>query len=190
MSRKHGLEQIRLLALGRDAGGRAAALHVDAHQGKLGDGGQTEHLGLQRHPRARCRRHRLLAGERRAHDGPQPRDLVLGLQHRAAVTPEVARERLHDFGGGRDGITSEEVAAGEDGGRRAHLVAVGQQLSRPSRRCRRQSASLARRVRVGVGEAGGERALASFEDLRTLARELAAQALEDRPRRQPEPARE
>jgi hypothetical protein len=43
-------------------------------------------------------------------------------------------------------------------------------------------------VRVRVGEAGREGALAAGEDLRALARELAAQAVEDRLRRKAEPA--
>ena len=55
---------------------------------------------------------------------------------------------------------------------------------------RGQTARLARGVRVRVGEAGRERALAAGEDLRPLARELAAQAVEDRLRRQAEPRRE
>ena len=41
---------------------------------------------------------RLLAGERRADDGADAGDLVFGLQHRAAVLPDLAAEELHDLG--------------------------------------------------------------------------------------------
>ena len=48
MRREDGLEQIRLLAFGGDAGRGATALHVHAHQGQLGDGRE---LRLERHSR-------------------------------------------------------------------------------------------------------------------------------------------
>ena len=42
-----GLIEVGLLSLGRDTGGRTAALHVHEDEGQLGDHGQTEGLGLQ-----------------------------------------------------------------------------------------------------------------------------------------------
>ena len=96
---------------------------------QLGDRGEAQHLGLERHARAGGRGHRLLAGEGRADHGADAGDLVLGLQHRAAVLPDLAAEELHDLGRGRDRVAAEELAAGEDRGGRAHVVAVDQQLA-------------------------------------------------------------
>ena len=75
---------------------------------------------------------------------PMPGDLVLALDHHAAVLPDLAAEELHDLGRGRDRVAAEEVAAGEDRRRRAHLVAVddhlagrGEPLGRGERRAAR-----------------------------------------------------
>ena len=47
-----GERQVALLALGRDAGGRAAAHHVDDHDRHLGGDRQADGLGHQRQARA------------------------------------------------------------------------------------------------------------------------------------------
>ena len=66
------------------------ALDVDAHAGELGDARESEDLGLEGHAGARGRGHRLLTGERGADDRADARDLVLRLEHRAAVLPDLA----------------------------------------------------------------------------------------------------
>jgi hypothetical protein len=45
---------------------------------------------------------------------PMPGDLVLGLEHGAAVLPDLAGEKLHDLRRRRDRIAPEEAAARED----------------------------------------------------------------------------
>ena len=108
---------------------------------------EAQDLGLERHARAGGRGHRLVAGERRADRGADAGDLVLRLQHHAAVLPDLAAEELHDLGRGRDRIAAEERAAGEDRGR-----------ARTSR-CRRRGASAPRRA--GPAPASAARARAS-----------------------------
>ena len=108
-------------------------MNVDADERQLGNGGETQHLGLERHSRTRGRGHRLLPGERRPDDRSDPRDLVFGLEHHAAELPDIPAERLHDLGRRRDRVAPEERAAGEQSPRRAGFVPIGQKLGRRAR---------------------------------------------------------
>ena len=49
---EHRLQQVGLLGLGRQAGARAAALHVDDDERQFGHDGQADRLGLQADARA------------------------------------------------------------------------------------------------------------------------------------------
>ena len=80
----HRRQQVGLFDLGRQAGRRAAALHVDDHQRHLGHHRQADHLGLQRHARAGGDGAGGLAGVRRPNREADGRDLVFGLVHEAA----------------------------------------------------------------------------------------------------------
>ncbi len=84
-----GGKQVRLLALGRHAGGRSAALHVDADEGQFGHAGQTEQLGLEGEPRAGGGGHGLGSGKGSAHGRADAGDFILGLQQRAALLPNL-----------------------------------------------------------------------------------------------------
>ncbi len=77
---EHRLQQVGLLGLGGQAGGRSAALHVDDDQRKFGHHGQADGLRLQRDAGARragdAERAAVGRADRRADAG----DLVLGLE--------------------------------------------------------------------------------------------------------------
>ena len=149
MGGKRRLEKIGLLRLGRHAGGGAAALDVDAHQRQLGDTGQTKHLGLEGHAGAGRGRHRLLACKGRPHHRADSGNFILRLQDCPAIFPNLAVEKLHDLTGGRDGVSRKEGAARKNRRRRAHVVAVGQELRAPALVRDRQLAVLTERMRVG-----------------------------------------
>ena len=102
---------------------------------------------------------------------------------------QLAGEDLHHLGGGGDGIAAEELAAGEDGCRGAHLVAVAEQLrrggGRPGQRSRHRE-----RMRGGVGDASSERFLVGLEEPLPLLGELLVEPAFERLLRDAEPARE
>ena len=109
------LEEVRLLGLGRQSGGGAAALHVEQDQRQLGDGGQAQHLGLERHARA-ARWRSSTSCPRTRRPRPRPCRLISSSAWRtdAAVLPQLAGEDLHHLGGRGDGVAAEELAAGEE----------------------------------------------------------------------------
>ena len=72
--------EIRLLRLGRHAGRRTRALHVDDDERQLGGQRQPERLSLQREPRAGRGGEAEPAGIGRADGGAGGGDLVLGLK--------------------------------------------------------------------------------------------------------------
>ena len=74
-----GLQEVGLLGLGRQAGGRATALHVQDHQRQLQHDRQADGLALQADARAARAGQRHRAAERRADGGAHGGDLVLGL---------------------------------------------------------------------------------------------------------------
>ena len=74
------LQQVGLLGLGRQAGRRTAALHVDDDQRKLGHHGQADGLGLQRDARARGAGDAQRTAVRRADRRTDACDLVFGLE--------------------------------------------------------------------------------------------------------------
>ena len=128
-----GHQQVRLLGLGRHAGRRAGALHVDDDQRQLERDRQPDRLGLEVHARAARGGDAEAAAERRAQRHAGGGDLVLGLDrpHAEVLVP---RELVQQLGGGRDRVAGEhERQAGPDaggqqaerGGRRAVDVAVG-----------------------------------------------------------------
>ena len=100
--------------------------------------------------RSDCSRHRLAARERRADGRPDPGDLILGLQQGSAVLPDVPLEDLHDLGGRGDGIAPEKLAAGEEGRRRADVVAVANRRTGARGDGRGQPPGLAERMIGGV----------------------------------------
>mgnify|MGYP002137566435 CR=1 FL=1 len=77
--------QVALLALGRDAGGRPAAHHVDDDDGHLGGHRQADAFGHQRQARASGGRQRGHAAVGGADDHVHRGQLVLGLPPRAAA---------------------------------------------------------------------------------------------------------
>src|SRR5207248_9871998 len=106
-----------------------------------------------------------------------------------AVLPDLAGEELHHFGGRRDRISGEELAAGEDGRRGAHVVAVGEQKA--GGRCARgpiDAARLLERMLVRIRLAERERSLVGGGDLGMLFGELPVDAAEERLARDAEPA--
>ena len=109
----------------------------------------------------------------------------------AAVLPDLPAEEVHDLGGGRDRVAAEELAAREEGGGGAHVVAVHDQLALLHRLGRRgQGARLAQRVRLRVLHAGGEGVLVALHDLGALLAELLPEPGEERLAADPQPARE
>ena len=81
---EHRGQQVALLGLGRLAGARAAALHVDDDQRDLAHHREADRLLLERVARAGGDRDRALAGVGRADRERAGGDLVLGLVHDAA----------------------------------------------------------------------------------------------------------
>ena len=106
---KDGLEEIRLLRLGRQAGGRAGALGVDQHEWQLSRDGEPKRLRLERDPRTRRRRHSERAGERRADGRADGGDFILGLEGDHAVRPE-AHQGVEHRGGRRNRIAGKDHA--------------------------------------------------------------------------------
>ena len=76
----HRLVEVGLLGLGRQAGGRAAALGVDDHQRQLGGDGEADGLGLERDAGAGAGGDAEAAGVGGADGGAGGGDLVLGLE--------------------------------------------------------------------------------------------------------------
>ena len=90
LARTQHLPQVALLGLGRDAGGRAGALHVDADDRHLHHGRGAERLGHQREAAARGRAHRPRPGVRRADGHVDHAQLVLDLADHDAELRAVA----------------------------------------------------------------------------------------------------
>ena len=104
---EHRLQQVGLLGLGRQPGGRAAALDVDDQQRQLGHHREADRLGLQRDARAGGRGDAQRAGERRADGGAHAGDLVLGLERRDAERLVLA-QLVEDVGGRGDRVGAQE----------------------------------------------------------------------------------
>ena len=75
-----GLQQVGLLGLGRQAGRRAAALHVDDDHRQLGHHRQAHAFALERDARAAAGGDGHRAGERGADRGRHRGDFVFGLE--------------------------------------------------------------------------------------------------------------
>ena len=118
-----GVLQVGLLGLGRQAGGRPAALGVDHDAGDLRGAGVAEHLGHQREARAGGGRHRLHAGVRRAEHRRERGDLVLALDRDAAHLGQLGRQPLEDVRGRRDRVAGEVLHPGRDRAEGDRLVA-------------------------------------------------------------------
>ena len=76
----HGVQQVGLLGLGRQPGGRPAALDVDDDERQLEVDGQADRLGLEVQARAAGRGDAEGTAEGRAEGGADAGDLVLGLE--------------------------------------------------------------------------------------------------------------
>ena len=77
---EHGLQQVGLLGLGRQAGAGAAALHVDDDAGQFGHDGQADRLGLEADAGAAGAGDAEGAAEGGADGHAHGGDFVLGLQ--------------------------------------------------------------------------------------------------------------
>ncbi len=122
---EHGLEEVGLLGLGRQAGRRAAALRVDDDERQLGRNREADGLGLERDAGAGAAGNAELAGIGGADRGADRGDLVLGLEgaHAERVEPG---QRMQDAGGRGDRVGAvEELEPGEPA---ALDQAVGQGL--------------------------------------------------------------
>ena len=125
--------QVGLLRARRHAGGRAAALHVDDRRRDLGEVGEADELGHQRHARAGRRRERARAVPARADHHADRGELVLRLHDRELVAPgrlvdaiaaAVLLERLGHRRRRRDRIPGADRGAavhGPEGGGRVAL---------------------------------------------------------------------
>ena len=165
-------------------------MHVVDDQRQLGDGGQAHDLGLQRDAGARGGGHRLLARVGATDRGADAGDLVLALQHAAAVLPDLLGQDLHHLGGRGDGVAGEELDAREQGARGAHVVAVAQEHLGVLAGDDLQRAGHLQRPRLGELDAGVERALVGLQQPFALAAELLLEAPHDGVVRHAEPARQ
>ena len=104
---EHRLQQVGLLGLGGQAGGRAAALDVDHQQRELGHHRQADRLALQRDAGARGGGDPEVTGERRADRGTDAGDLVLGLE-RGDREALVLGQLVKDVGRRGDRVGAEE----------------------------------------------------------------------------------
>ena len=115
--------QIGLFGLGRNAGRRSAAHHVDHDDGDFRRGGEPERLDHQRKPGAGGRGQRRRAAVRCADDHVDGGEFVLGLQQRAADFDQIGRQPFEDVGRRRDRIGGGETDAAADGAECGRLVA-------------------------------------------------------------------
>ena len=99
----HREEQVGLLGLGRQPGGRAATLHVDDDQRQLEAHREAHRLRLQVDARAARPGDREVARERGADRDADRGDLVLGLE-RADAEVLVLRQLVEDVGRRRDRV--------------------------------------------------------------------------------------
>jgi hypothetical protein len=104
---EHRLEEVGLLGLRRQTGGRTAALDVHDDERELHAHRETDGLALQGDPRARGRGHREVAAEGGTERRPDAGDLVLGLE---GADPEVLvpGQLVEDVARRRDRVPAEE----------------------------------------------------------------------------------
>ena len=86
-----GLEEVALLDVGRQAGARAAALHIDDDERDLRHRGPADRLRLQRDAGTGAAGDGEVAGIRKAERNRDGGEFVLGLHEEAAVFRELAR---------------------------------------------------------------------------------------------------
>ena len=103
----HRLQQVGLLGLGRQAGGRTAALDVADDQRQFERHRQPDRLALERDSRPRGGRHRQRTAEGGAQRGPDTGDLVLGLEC-ANAEALVLGQLVQDVAGRGDRVGAEE----------------------------------------------------------------------------------
>ena len=99
----HREQQVGLLGLGRQAGRRAAALHVDEHHRQLEADREPDRLRLEVDAGTARAGDREAAGERGADRGARGGDLVFGLQRLHAEVLQL-RQLVQDVGRGRDRV--------------------------------------------------------------------------------------
>ena len=104
---EHGMQQVRLLGLGRQSGRRTAALDVDDEKRKLQGDGEANGLGLEVDSWAARRGDPERPAECRPKRSPDAGDLVLGLQ-RADAEVLVLGQLVQDVRGRRDRIGPKE----------------------------------------------------------------------------------
>ena len=136
VSAVHRVQQVRLLRLGRQSGGRTAALDIDDDQRELERQAQPDRLGFQVETGTGCGRDAEMTGEGCSDRHRDRGDLILGL-HGAHPEVLVSRELVQDVGGRGDGIAGQEQrearphAGRHQADRQGHIagdVAIGARL--------------------------------------------------------------
>ena len=88
--------QIALLDVGRQAGARAAALHVANDERHLRHRRPADRFGLERNARAGAAGDGEMSGERKTERHRDGGEFVLGLHEDAAVFRQFAAQHFHD----------------------------------------------------------------------------------------------
>ena len=160
----HREQQVGLLGLGGQAGGRPTALHVDQEQRELEAHRETEALALEVDAGTARRGDTELARERGADGDADRRDLVFRLQ-RAHAEVLVARQLVEDVGRRRDRVRRVEdrqvrVLRGSEQAERdrrvAADVAVAARGQRGRRNLVRRPCELGRLTEVQAGLERGD----------------------------------
>ncbi len=193
------LVQVRLLGLGRQSGGRPAALGVDDHQRELGHDREADRLALQRDARPRRAGDAELAGVGRADRRGDRGDLVLRLEGGNAIFLQ-PREAVQDRRGRGDRVAAEEHRhvrqAGAGDQAQADRVSAGDGAVQPRLGRRGGDVVLLQRPRqfrrLAIGMAGVERGDVRLGQRRRLG-EFGLEPVDDRlavavehPERQPQ----
>ena len=113
----HGVQQVGLLGLGGQPGGRPPSLHIDDHQGQLEVDGQPDGLRLEVEPGPAGGGHPEGSPERRAQRGTDTGDLVFGLEGTDAELLAPA-ELVEDVRRRCDRVTAQEERQPREAGRR------------------------------------------------------------------------
>ena len=122
------LKQIALLDVGRQAGARSAALHVDNDERHLRHRRPADRFGLERDAGTGAAGDGEISRERKAERDRDRAEFVLGLHEDAAVFRQFAPQNFHDGRPRRDRITGAVTHAGGDQSVGERLVAIHRDL--------------------------------------------------------------